>query len=273
MKIHHLNCGTMHPIASGRMVCHVLLLESERGLALVDTGFGVRDVEAPAQRIGPLTRVIRPEFDYHETALAQIEALGFERSDVTDVVMTHLDSDHAGGVDDFPSARLHVSARELADADSARGQSPAVRYRPWRQSTHPDDVHAYDATPDDWFGFAATSLVGFGDDVAFVALPGHTAGHMGVAVRRGEGGCCTAATPSITGTRCAADRSRCRCRSPSSRPRALPGWRARLGSGSPTCTNALPGPSRWSAHTMRRCTTNPRPPATRDDRATAHSAG
>jgi glyoxylase-like metal-dependent hydrolase (beta-lactamase superfamily II) len=187
MKIHHLNCGTMHPIATGRMVCHVLLLETDRGLALVDTGFGVRDVESPAERIGPLTRVIRPEFDYHETALAQVEALGFDRADVTDIVMTHLDSDHAGGIDDFPSARLHVSARELADADAESGPSPAVRYRPWRQSTHPDDVHSYDTTPDDWFGFAATSLVGFGDDVAFVALPGHTAGHMGVAVRRGDG--------------------------------------------------------------------------------------
>ncbi|GEE00085.1 putative metallo-hydrolase [Gordonia spumicola] len=187
MTIHHLNCGTMHPIGGMRMVCHVLLVETDRGLMLVDTGLGVRDVEDPAGRIGtPLSRVIRPDFSMAETALAQVSAHGFAASDVTDIVMTHLDSDHAGGIDDFPGARLHVSAREFANADSEPGRSPAVRYRPWRRTRHPDDVRAYAQTPDDWFGFAATALDGFGDDIAYVALPGHTAGHMGVAIRDGE---------------------------------------------------------------------------------------
>ncbi len=68
MRIHHLNCGTMCPFGGrlfggeggvfsrGRMVCHCLLVESSAGLVLVDTGFGVADVESPGRRLGPQFR-------------------------------------------------------------------------------------------------------------------------------------------------------------------------------------------------------------------------
>lgn len=51
MRVHHLNCGTMCPLAGGAigsgtglrrglMVCHCLLIETPRdGLVLVDTGW------------------------------------------------------------------------------------------------------------------------------------------------------------------------------------------------------------------------------------------
>ena len=32
------------------------------------------------------------------------------REDVTDIVLTHLDFDHAGGLDDFPAATVHLRA-------------------------------------------------------------------------------------------------------------------------------------------------------------------
>ncbi|WP_026919676.1 MBL fold metallo-hydrolase [Gordonia shandongensis] len=188
MRIRHLNCGTLRPIGTAAMVCHVLLLESDDGLTLVDTGFGLRDVADPRGRLGrSLITAVRPDLDESETAIAQIAALGFEPRDVTDIVMTHLDSDHSGGIDDFPAARLHVNARELADADAQPGPSPAVRYRPWRRSTRPAHVQSYDRFPDSWFGLPATTLATHGDDLAFVTLPGHTSGHMGVAVRDGDG--------------------------------------------------------------------------------------
>ena len=44
MRVHHLNCGTMNPHVIGRIVCHVLLCETDAGLVLVDTGFGLADV-------------------------------------------------------------------------------------------------------------------------------------------------------------------------------------------------------------------------------------
>lgn len=39
MRVHHLNCGTMHPrFVPDGLVCHVLLLETAAGLVLVDSG-------------------------------------------------------------------------------------------------------------------------------------------------------------------------------------------------------------------------------------------
>jgi glyoxylase-like metal-dependent hydrolase (beta-lactamase superfamily II) len=37
MRVHHLNCGTMRPPGAA-LVCHVLLVESDAGLVLIDTG-------------------------------------------------------------------------------------------------------------------------------------------------------------------------------------------------------------------------------------------
>ena len=64
LKIHHLNCGTMCPHGAplingygkltdnGHMVCHCLLIESNDGLVLVDTGLGIEDVRNPVKRLG-----------------------------------------------------------------------------------------------------------------------------------------------------------------------------------------------------------------------------
>lgn len=57
------------------------MLETDNGLVLVDTGFGLLDCADP-RRIGPSRRVIRPRFD----------------------VATHFDVDHIGGIADFPAA-------------------------------------------------------------------------------------------------------------------------------------------------------------------------
>jgi hypothetical protein len=51
MKVHHLNCGTMYPLGSGVLVCHVLLVETDNGLVMIDSGFGTKDCDDPGQRV------------------------------------------------------------------------------------------------------------------------------------------------------------------------------------------------------------------------------
>src|SRR5213080_4076863 len=99
MRIHHLNCGTDCPFGgalfdgrsvglTGRLVCHCLLIETDaHGLVLVDTGYGLRDVDHPHRKPHPrITRTMRALLNIHlkeeETAARQIEALGFRREDV-----------------------------------------------------------------------------------------------------------------------------------------------------------------------------------------------
>ncbi len=197
MKAHHLNCGTMRPLggklvtgegsylAAAEMVCHVLLLETDDGLVLVDSGLGLDDVRRPAETLARHFRVMsRPALDEAETALRQVEALGFAASDVRDVVLTHLDLDHGGGLRDFPRARVHVSAEELAAATRpGKSGNDRVRY-PDNQWRHGPRWTPHEATGETWFGFAGVREAR--PDVLLVPLFGHTHGHTGVAVRVGD---------------------------------------------------------------------------------------
>ncbi len=103
MTIHHLNCGLLQAPGCPAAACHCLLLESESRLVLVDTGIGLQDIQDPLRRVGQVA-IDAAGFQFHEhlTAARQIAALGWSPRDVTEIVLTHGDADHAGGLVDFP---------------------------------------------------------------------------------------------------------------------------------------------------------------------------
>jgi glyoxylase-like metal-dependent hydrolase (beta-lactamase superfamily II) len=131
MRVHHLNCGTLCPFAFDRagvfppqhvMVCHVLLVETpSSGLVLVDTGFGTLDLKTPGLLGAAFQKLAGPLLREEETAVALVRKLGFSPSDVRHVVPTHLDLDHAGGLPDFPRAKVHVYEPELRGMERWRG--------------------------------------------------------------------------------------------------------------------------------------------------------
>jgi glyoxylase-like metal-dependent hydrolase (beta-lactamase superfamily II) len=201
MRVHHVSCGTMCPLGghlmdgrtpglgSARIVCHCLVIETSQGLVLVDTGIGTGDIERPRERMGPaLATLLRVQLRREGTALAAIQRLGFSSADVRHIVLTHLDFDHAGGIRDFPGARLHLMARE---AEAARRRDTPLarqRYRPaqWKDA---GEWQLYDGgSGEPWFGFEAVrGLVGLPPEILLIPLPGHTWGHAGVAVRGDQG--------------------------------------------------------------------------------------
>lgn len=198
MRINHLNCATMRSLGGGRLldgapgllrsahlVCHVLLVEYDRGVVLVDTGFGAA---APLGMPRGFSRMARLDPDPTASALAQLRRLGYDRSDVRHIVLTHLDFDHAGGLRDFPEAMVHVHGPEYRAAMTPRSFLDRQRYRPALWS-HGVDWRIHESEQGEpWFGFESVRGVpGLSDDLLLVPLPGHTHGHVGVAVR-GEGG-------------------------------------------------------------------------------------
>ncbi|MFC9694455.1 MBL fold metallo-hydrolase [Kribbella sp. NPDC056951] len=182
MRVHHLNCGSLR-FPGAPLVCHVLLVESADGLVLVDTGFGLADIADPS-RLGPVRRLIRPALDPAETAIRQVEQLGFAATDVRDVVLTHFDLDHVGGLADFPEAAVHVSAVEARAAVHAPSWQERRRYRA-AQWSHGPHLVEHPADGDAWHGFAAAR--GILPGVVLIPLPGHTRGHAAVAVDNGRG--------------------------------------------------------------------------------------
>jgi glyoxylase-like metal-dependent hydrolase (beta-lactamase superfamily II) len=192
--IHHLGCGTMCPhgrklingegsvFEKARLVCHCVLLETDDGLVLIDTGFGLDDARDRRQLGALFNALIAPRPQARETAIEQIRALGYQPDDVRNVVVTHLDVDHAGGLPDFPDAAVHVLGREL---DAA--MNPSLRERERYVKVHwahgpkwvrhePDGEH--------WLGFESVRVLPGADDLLLVPLYGHTRGHAGVAVKR-----------------------------------------------------------------------------------------
>lgn len=169
------------------LVCHCLLIETEQGLVLIDTGFGQRDIQAPSRLSRFFIYFNRIQFDQKYTALAQIEQLGYSKRDVRHILLTHLDFDHAGGLEDFPEATVHVMQTEMEAAQQRRGLIQSQRYRrcQWDDVKH---WKFYEAEGEPWFDFKAVrNLEGLPPEILFIPLVGHTQGHAGIAIQTSQG--------------------------------------------------------------------------------------
>ena len=192
-KIHHLDCGTMCPLAGslmgspghfwqrGHLVSHCLLVESDDGLILIDTGMGTDDL-CPDSRLPAMYRFLsKPPLD-GPTALSHVLRLGYSPGDVRHILVTHLDLDHAGGISDFPNATVHILDSELRAAENpAKGEKMRYVRDQWENANWQE----YSGTGgDDWFGFTSVRPVtALGDELAIIPLPGHSPGHCGIAIR------------------------------------------------------------------------------------------
>lgn len=194
MLVHHLNCGSLRAITPNEgsglqpklAVSHCLLLESESGLVLVDSGIGSGDIAQPELSLGEqFLELSQPALLAVETAAEQVRALGYQISDVRHVVLTHLDLDHAGGISDFPGASVHVSVDELRAASAPGFKAfDRNRYRPLQWMHQPLWQPFDHSRGAEWFGFDTIEQPdGLPEEIRLVPLGGHSAGHTGVAVR------------------------------------------------------------------------------------------
>ncbi|WP_034279132.1 MBL fold metallo-hydrolase [Alkanindiges illinoisensis] len=198
MKIHHLNCGTFCPscqrllegkgswLQPATMCCHCLAIETSEGLILVDTGLGVQDVLTPKHLGHTFRNLMRPKLELEETALFQLDQMGFNRREVRHIVLTHLDLDHAGGIADFPAAKIHACSTEIEAALRPHWRDK-LRYRAKQFEFNPKWAATINTT-DTWFGFENIQrLKGIKEEIILVPLHGHTRGHCGVAVKQSSG--------------------------------------------------------------------------------------
>jgi len=144
---------------------YVWVIDHPEGVIVVDTGetsrvaepgyfpwwhpyfrFGVREWVRPEEEVGP-----------------QLRALGIEPSDVRWLVMTHLHTDHAGGLHHFPKTEILLSRAEF---DVAAG---------WRGRLEGYLLPAFGPFP-------VSHVLTQAADVLLVPTPGHTAGHLSVIV-------------------------------------------------------------------------------------------
>jgi N-acyl homoserine lactone hydrolase len=161
------------------------LIEHPEGLIAVDTGETSRVAEPgyfprwhPYFRLG-----VREWVDEEQEAGPALRRLGFQPEEVRWVVMTHLHTDHAGGLAHFPRSEILVARAELENASGALGKLRGFlphRLPEWFEP-RPIDFPSRPFGP-----FPHSLALTDAGDVRLVSTPGHTPGHLSVAVEEDD---------------------------------------------------------------------------------------
>lgn len=161
--------------------CPCYLIEHPDRLVLFDTGLSHELVEDPhgyGPDGAPQMAEFRSAIELEATPTEHLDRLGYEPTDVDAVVCSHLHTDHAGNVDEFPDAEVFVHRREL-------------RYAWWPDPAQEAFYIDGDLRPLRNGDVDVTELGGrtdlFGDgSVEVVPTPGHTPGHLSLRVDLGS---------------------------------------------------------------------------------------
>ena len=159
------------------------------GKLLIDTGFHAGVAAKPSDAMGRAGGLVFKDvrMQAEDAVPGQLRARGIDPHEVRVVVMTHLHSDHASGIAQFPDATFVVSDSEWDAASEGKQLQGYFR----RQFDHAFDWRLLDFGGPQAGSFAtfgrAFDLFGDGS-VRLVATPGHSAGHMSVVLRLDGGG-------------------------------------------------------------------------------------
>ena len=151
------------------------LIEHPEGLIVVDSGETARVNEPgylPSWHIY-YRRCIRQWITPDDEIGPQLRRLGFSPDDVRWVVLTHLHTDHAGGLPYFPRSEVVVSRPEWEYASGFMGRQRGYlnqHFPSWLKPTLVEGDHPLTAA----------------GDVTLLATPGHAPGHMSVLLETGE---------------------------------------------------------------------------------------
>lgn len=164
---------------------YVWVIEHPEGLIVVDTGETARTAEPgyfpwwhPLPRFGVRMNV-KPEDEIGPS----LQRIGISPNDVRWVLMTHLHTDHAGGMHHFPKAEILVSGKEYQAALGFKGKVNGYLPHRWPTWFAPRLIDF----PDTPFGAFPQSLpLTKAGDVQLVATPGHTTGHYSVILQEDD---------------------------------------------------------------------------------------
>ncbi len=142
------------------------------GLILIDAGYGRRTAADPNDYPGFLaSKLLRIRMEPTAAAADRLPELGYGAEDVQHVIVTHLHSDHVGGLADFPQSTLWVDRAEW----EATGENGDFAEHGVVRSIDFGATKPYGAFPGHIDLFSDGSII-------LLPTPGHTIGHISVLV-------------------------------------------------------------------------------------------
>jgi N-acyl homoserine lactone hydrolase len=207
MKIHAIQTGTVAVTAAWRegvghgrrrlvhaivdrqwtepLPIYAFAIEHAEGVIVVDTGEDAR-ASQPGYfpRWHPGVRAFREWVEPEQEIGRQLERLGIRPADVRWLVLTHLHTDHAGGLHHFRDNEILVTRTELEFASGRRGRLRGyVANRHWPDWFSPTLL---ELEPEPYGPFPQSLRLTQAGDVTLVPVPGHTPGQIGVLVDQGD---------------------------------------------------------------------------------------
>jgi glyoxylase-like metal-dependent hydrolase (beta-lactamase superfamily II) len=155
------------------------VIEHPEGLIVIDTGETARTSQPgyftpwhPYFRLA-----VREQVQPDDEIGPQMQRLGLSPTDVRWVVMTHMHTDHAGGIAHFPKAEFILADAEYRAVQGFQGQLQGYLPQHLPEWFAPKRI-GYNAVPVGSFthSYALTQQ----GDVHIIPTPGHTVGHQSV---------------------------------------------------------------------------------------------
>ena len=169
----------LDPIWTEPLPIYAWVIEHPDGVIVIDTGETARTTEAgylpwwhPYFKLG-MKALVKPE----EEIGPQLRGLGIPPEEVRWLIMTHLHTDHAGGLYHFPKSEILVSRTEYELAAGFAGRMRGYLSNRWPEWFNP---HLVDFRPEPFRNFPESFSITDAGDIRLVPTFGHSGGHLSV---------------------------------------------------------------------------------------------
>jgi glyoxylase-like metal-dependent hydrolase (beta-lactamase superfamily II) len=156
-------------------------IEHPEGVILIDTGESAKATSPdyfPSWH--PFLKNAMFQVQPEEEAGLQLQTIGIHPNDVRWVILTHLHTDHAGGLHHFPRSEILVVRRAFELASGFAGQARGFLPQHWPSWFSPQLI---DLTPNPFDVFPKSFKVTNSGDVVIVLTSGHTDSHISVVLQ------------------------------------------------------------------------------------------
>jgi len=167
---------------TGWLPIYAWVIDHPEGIIVVDTGETARSANDPDYFPSwhPYYRTsVKTRMEPEDEIGPQLGSMGIGRPDVRKVIMTHLHTDHAGGLHHFPETDILVSRKDYRLACGSAGRLLGYLPHRWPGWFNPVPVQF---TRERFGPFRESYKVTDAGDVWIIPTPGHTPNHMSVVV-------------------------------------------------------------------------------------------